>query len=218
VEQAESPTPAPAQRESAKSKPKRAKSKVVSESSDHTEKPSTHTSELSMKAPAAVTHSRFAGTWKGTINIGLLGTTEEILTINSAGTAVHEKNHFGSANHPATCDGTTVKFSAGALSEISFAVTPNADGKTAIVSANSIFISNPAVTFRKEPNSENAADQAAVGTVKQADIPTAKRDPDKPGFVYNPFDPTANRLLDVRGKASGTKVKDPVSGRLFIVP
>ena len=217
VEQTESPTPAPAEQESAKSKPKRTKSKTASESSDNTEKPSTHTSEPSAKSPAGVTQSRFAGIWKGTISVGILGTTEETLTINSAGTAVNEKNRFGTANHPATCDGTTVKFSAGALGEIAFAVTPNSDGKTAIVSANSVFISNPAVTFRKEPNSESEANQAA-GAVKRADIPTAKPDPNKPGFVYNPFDPTASRLLDVRGKASGTKAKDPISGRMFIVP
>jgi hypothetical protein len=50
------------------------------------------------------------------------------------------------------------------------------------------------------------------------EIPTARPVPDRPGFVYNPFDRTAKRLLDVRGKASGSKVKDPFSGRLFIVP
>jgi hypothetical protein len=50
------------------------------------------------------------------------------------------------------------------------------------------------------------------------EIPTARPVPDRPGFVYNPFDRTAKRLLDVRGKPSGTKVKDPFSGRLFIVP
>ena len=218
VEQAESPTPAPAEQESAKSKPKRTKSKAVSESPDTTEKPSIHTSKPSAKSPAAMTHSRFAGIWKGTVSLGILGTTEETLTINSAGTAVHEKNHFGSADHPATWDGTTVKFSAGALNEIAFAVTPDSDGKTAIVSANSIFISNPAVTFRKEPNSETAANQVTAGAVKQAEIPTAKPDPNRPGFVYSPYDPTANRMLDVRGKASGTKAKDPISGKLFIVP
>jgi hypothetical protein len=49
-------------------------------------------------------------------------------------------------------------------------------------------------------------------------LPTARPVPDRPGFVYNPFDRTAKRLLDVRGRASGSKVKDPFSGKLFIVP
>jgi hypothetical protein len=217
VEQAESPTPAPAKQESLTSKPKRTRTRAPSESSDNTEKSSTRASAPSAKPQAAVTHSRFAGIWKGTISCGILGTTEETLIINSTGTAVNEKNRFGAATHPATCDGTTVKFSAGSLDEIAFAVTPNADGKTAIVSANSIFISNPAVTFRKEPDSESAANQAA-GVAQQAEIPVAKPVPNKPGFVYNPFDSNSKTLLDVRGKTSGSKVKDPFSGKLFIVP
>ena len=50
------------------------------------------------------------------------------------------------------------------------------------------------------------------------DLPVAKPVPNKPGFVYNPFDPNSRVLLDIRGKGSGTKVKDPFSGKLFIVP
>jgi hypothetical protein len=49
-------------------------------------------------------------------------------------------------------------------------------------------------------------------------LPTARPVPNKSGFVYNPFDPNSKMLLDVRSKKSGTKVKDPVSGKLFIVP
>ena len=52
----------------------------------------------------------------------------------------------------------------------------------------------------------------------QNDISNAKPIPDQPGFVYSPFDPTGNRVLDVRGKPSGSKVKEPVSGKFFIVP
>jgi hypothetical protein len=49
-------------------------------------------------------------------------------------------------------------------------------------------------------------------------LPVAKPVPNKPGFVYNPFDPNSRLLLDVRGKASGTKLIEPKSGKLFIVP
>ena len=49
-------------------------------------------------------------------------------------------------------------------------------------------------------------------------LPVAKPVPNKPGFVYNPFDPNSRFLLDVRGKASGTKLIEPKSGKLFIVP
>jgi hypothetical protein len=50
------------------------------------------------------------------------------------------------------------------------------------------------------------------------DLPVAKPVPAKPGFVYNPFDPNSRFLLDVRGKASGTKLIEQKSGKLFIVP
>jgi hypothetical protein len=58
----------------------------------------------------------------------------------------------------------------------------------------------------------NAAAKNAGG------LPTAKPVPNKPGFVYNPFDSNTKVLLDVRSKTAGTKVKDPFSGKLFIVP
>jgi len=203
----ESPTPAPEQ--SAKPKPKPLpKSKPKSEASESVTNP--------VRQRPRSKQSRFAGVWIGTISVGILGTTEETLTINSTGTVVNEKNGFGTATHRATCDGTTVRFQAGSLGEIAFTFTPNADGQTAVASANSIFISNPAVTFRRTPNSEMAAESASMPA--QPEFPTAKPVPEKPGFVYNPYDPTSKRLLDVTGKPSGTKVKDPSTGKTFIVP
>lgn len=207
VEQTENPNPtAEVQtqpRHSTKSKHKTAEAEPAEQTKAEPVKP---------KAP----QSRIAGVWTGIISVGILGTTEETLTINSTGTVVGEKNSFGSATHRATCDGTTVKFSAGALNEIAFTVTPNADGQTAVVTANSLFISNPSVMFRKTPNSEAVAN--SVSMPAKAEIPTARPVPEKPGFVYNPYDPTAKRLLDVTGKPSGTKVKDPSTGKTFIVP
>jgi hypothetical protein len=41
--------------------------------------------------------------------------------------------------------------------------------------------------------------------------------PGKPGLVYNPFDPNGG-LIDVSGYASGSKVKDPDSQKIFVVP
>lgn len=59
---------------------------------------------------------------------------------------------------------------------------------------------------------------AAPPTKSVGGLPVAKPVPEKPGFVYNPFDSNTKVLLDVRSKASGSKVKDPFSGKLFIVP
>jgi hypothetical protein len=64
------------------------------------------------------------------------------------------------------------------------------------------------------------APQATINAAPKKDggLPVAKPVPNKPGFVYNPFDPTSKFLLDVRGKASGTKLVEPKSGKLFVVP
>ena len=51
----------------------------------------------------------------------------------------------------------------------------------------------------------------------QSQIPTAKPVPGKPGYVFSPFDPTGG-YVDVTGYASGQKVKDPYSGKIFLVP
>jgi hypothetical protein len=59
---------------------------------------------------------------------------------------------------------------------------------------------------------------ATVASKSSGGLPVAKPVPNKPGLVYNPFDPNSKTLLDVRGKAPGAKVKDPISGKLFIVP
>ena len=51
----------------------------------------------------------------------------------------------------------------------------------------------------------------------QSQIPTAKPVPGKPGYVFSPFDPSGG-YVDVTGYASGQKVKDPYSGKIFLVP
>lgn len=47
-------------------------------------------------------------------------------------------------------------------------------------------------------------------------FPTAKPVEGKPGFVYSPSDPS--KYVDVSGYAPGSKVKDPYSGKIFLVP
>jgi hypothetical protein len=54
-------------------------------------------------------------------------------------------------------------------------------------------------------------------SASQAEFPTAKAVPDKPGYVFSPFD-SSGRYVDVSGYAPGTKVKDPWTDKIFVVP
>ena len=85
---------------------------------------------------------------------------------------------------------------------------PYAEGKTFLV---------PSITQTSPITPATTTSQSTLPQSAGAS-PVAKPAPNKPGFVYNPFDPNSKVLLDVRGKASGTKLKDPFSGKLFIVP
>jgi len=51
----------------------------------------------------------------------------------------------------------------------------------------------------------------------QVEFPTAKAVPGKPGYVVSPFD-SSERYVDVSGYTSGSKVKDPWTDKIFIVP
>ena len=50
----------------------------------------------------------------------------------------------------------------------------------------------------------------------EQNYPTAKPVPDKPGYVFSPSEPT--KYVDVSGYVPGSKVKDPYSGQIFLVP
>jgi hypothetical protein len=73
--------------------------------------------------------------------------------------------------------------------------------------------SSPAtVTEKSKPSPSPSRSTSA-----QSQIPTAKPVPGKPGYVFSPFDPSGG-YVDVTGYASGQKVKDPYSGKIFLVP
>ena len=50
----------------------------------------------------------------------------------------------------------------------------------------------------------------------EENFPTAKPVPEKPGYVFSPFEPA--KYVDVSGFPRGSKVKDPYSGKIFLVP
>ena len=71
----------------------------------------------------------------------------------------------------------------------------------------------PRTTAQQAPANENTKPRAVPS---QLDFPTAKPVEGKPGYVYSPFDP--GKYVDVSGYAPGSKVKDPYSGKIFLVP
>ena len=73
--------------------------------------------------------------------------------------------------------------------------------------------SSPAtVTEKSKPSPSPSRTTSA-----QSQLPTAKPVPGKTGYVFSPFDPGGG-YVDVTGYTSGQKVKDPYSGKIFLVP
>jgi hypothetical protein len=70
-------------------------------------------------------------------------------------------------------------------------------------------------TVEKPKLSPSPAPRTAAGPPTQ--YPTAKAVPGKPGYVFSPYDPNGG-YVDVNGFTSGSKVKDPYSGKIFLVP
>jgi hypothetical protein len=73
--------------------------------------------------------------------------------------------------------------------------------------------SSPATITEKAKPSPSPSRNAST----QSQLPTAKPVPGKPGYVFSPFDPSGG-YVDVTGYTSGQKVKDPYSGKIFVVP
>lgn len=76
----------------------------------------------------------------------------------------------------------------------------------------------PETNVASARNSPSPARSSSPAQSQQATaLPTAKPVPDKPGYVFSPFDPNGG-YVDVNGYTSGQKVKDPYSGKIFLVP
>src|SRR6266498_371793 len=72
-------------------------------------------------------------------------------------------------------------------------------------------------TTRKETTQSSTRAGSSRASTSQENFPTAKAVPGKSGYVFSPFD-TEGRYVDVSGFAPGTKVKDPWTDKIFLVP
>ena len=52
---------------------------------------------------------------------------------------------------------------------------------------------------------------------QNSDLPYGKPVPGKPGYVFSPYDKNGG-YVDVTGYSPGQKVKDPYTGKVFLVP
>ena len=65
--------------------------------------------------------------------------------------------------------------------------------------------------------SQASATPRSSSTNSATQFPVAKPVPGKPGYVFSPYDPNGG-YVDVSGYPAGSKVKDPYSQKIFLVP
>jgi hypothetical protein len=76
---------------------------------------------------------------------------------------------------------------------------------------------SPRVAQTQPTESEPKPSRPEQASSASTAFPTAKAVPGKAGYVFSPFDSTG-RYVDVSGYAPGTKVKDPWTDKIFVVP
>jgi hypothetical protein len=75
----------------------------------------------------------------------------------------------------------------------------------------------PPVSRRETAEVRGKPSPSSRPSSTQLEFPTAKAVAGKPGYVLSPFD-RSGRYVDVSGYTSGSKVKDPWTDKIFIVP
>jgi hypothetical protein len=92
--------------------------------------------------------------------------------------------------------------------------SPSKQQRPAHASSSSSHSSKKPVTSKTTAQTKSSP--SPKGSAAAIQFPTGKAVPGKPGYVFSPSDP--NKYVDVSGYAPGSKVKDPYSGKIFLVP
>ena len=77
-------------------------------------------------------------------------------------------------------------------------------------------LKEPEPTETQEPVTTRTASSVSAQRPRK-DLPYGVPVPNKPGFVISPYSPNTG-YVDIRGFSSGTEVKDPYTGKVFITP
>ena len=101
------------------------------------------------------------------------------------------------------------KFGYEGTSDASFAAAGASDTNN-VAATNSTPVDNT-------PPATNPFLSATPQPASARDLPYGTPVPGKPGFVTSPHSPNAG-YVDIRGFPPGTEVKDPYSGKVFLVP
>ena len=92
-----------------------------------------------------------------------------------------------------------------------------ADGSTNAPTDGLVTDTNAAVANAISSPANPFATPTPVPVAAPRDLHYGTPVPGKPGFVTSPHSPTAG-YVDVRGFPPGSEVKDPYSGKIFLVP
>ncbi len=148
----EKPTPAAEQSEAPKRKHS-ARSTSAEQSPAQTE-----TKTKAAPAPASQGPARFAGTWNGKINQGLLGHVQTSVTVDSTATSVELNRNLGGGNRKATVNGNSISWKSGVAGEVTWTLTPNSGGQTGQVTMKGLML-NDTTTFRRGQAASTPAHQ-----------------------------------------------------------
>ena len=95
--------------------------------------------------------------------------------------------------------------------------TRSKDGKPGTIQEGPLTSPSPGATVSPLQLPVRVATAAPEVKGKKRDVPYGIPVADRPGFVTSPYAPNEG-LVDVRPFSSGTEVKDPYTGKVFLTP